>query len=277
MKVLVDETVQLGDDIFYTFVLDGKGNPLIHTFKHGFPVALKTANTVLDNQKESIQLLDAGGQLIYDYAVPVLINNSRLGTLRLGLFRTRAQKAVNKIIISAVVTIILAILIAGVVGTLLLNPVTKSIQKLHESSEHALRGNLDVRTAPTLKKNCWDIMQCHQNKCPAYKNYHHRCWYLAGTLCPTCVEGEYAKKMDSCQQCSVYKQCSGDEIQSLAESFDAMILSLKGNLSDLRNAESILNEQKALLRMILDAIPDFISLQDHEGRYVSVNRAFCEM
>ncbi|MCK5348937.1 MAG: PAS domain-containing sensor histidine kinase, partial [Desulfobacula sp.] len=54
MKVLVDETVQLGDDIFYTFVLDKKGNPLIHTFKDGFPVGLKRSNTVLDNQKGSI-------------------------------------------------------------------------------------------------------------------------------------------------------------------------------------------------------------------------------
>ncbi|MCK4768357.1 MAG: PAS domain-containing protein, partial [Desulfobacula sp.] len=277
MKVLVDETVQLGDDIFYTFVLDEEDNLLIHTFKQGFPVELKMANTVLDNQKGSIQLLDIGGQLIYDYAIPVFINDNRLGTLRLGLFRTRAEKAVNKIIISVVVTIILAILISGFVGTLLLNPVTKSIKKLHESSEQALMGNLDVRTAPLLKRTCWETMQCHQKECPAYKNYHHRCWYLAGTLCPDCVEGEYAKKIDSCQQCEVYKRCSGDEIQTLAESFDAMTLSLKGNLSDLKNAESILNEQKALLQMILDAIPDFISLQDHEGRYVSVNRAFCEM
>ena len=277
MKVLVDETVQLGDDIFYTFVLNRKGNPLIHTFKDGFPVELKTVNSVLDNQKGFMQVLDTGEQLIYDYAVPVFINSNRLGTLRLGLFQTRAEKAVNKIMISAFVTVILMILTAGVVGTLLLNPVTRSIKKLHESSEQALRGNLDVRTAPMLKKNCWDIMQCHQKECPAYKNFHHRCWYMAGTLCPTCVEGEYAKKIDSCQQCQVYKQCSGDEIQSLAESFDAMTLSLKGNLSDLRNAESILNEQKALLQTILDAIPDFISLQDHEGRYVSVNMAFCKM
>ncbi|WP_304511637.1 ATP-binding protein [Desulfobacula sp.] len=277
MKVLVDETVQLGDDIFYTFVLDEEENPLIHTFKHGFPVELKMANTVLNNQKGSIQLLDIGGQFIYDYAIPVFINDNRLGTLRLGLFRTRAEKAVNKIIISVVVTIILAILIAGFVGSLLLNPVTKSIKKLHDSSEQALRGNLDVRAAPMLKKNCWEIMQCHQKECPAYKNFHHRCWYLAGTLCPDCIERKYAKKIDSCQQCQIYKQCSGDEIQSLAESFDAMTLSLKGNLSDLKNAESILNEQKALLQMILDAIPDFISLQDQEGRYVSVNRAFCEM
>ena len=277
MKVLVDETVRLGDDIFYTFVLDAKGHPLIHTFKDGFPVALKTANSVPDNRKGSMRLLDTGNQLIYDYAVPVFINENRLGTLRLGLFRTRAETAVNRIMISAVVTIVLTMLTAGIVGTLLLNPVTKSIRRLHESSEQALRGNLDVQAAPMLKKNCWDIMQCHKKACPAYKNFHHRCWYMAGTLCPTCVEGEYAKKIDSCQQCSVYKRCSGDEIQSLAESFDAMTLSLRGNLSDLKQAERVLNEQKALLQMILDAIPDFISLQDHKGRYVSVNRAFCKM
>ena len=154
MKVLVDETVRLGDDIFYTFVLDKKGNSLIHTFKDGFPSKLKAVNSVLDNQKVSMRLLDTGDQLIYDYAVPVLINKNRLGTLRLGLLQIRAEKAVNKIVISVVITIVLAILAAGVVGTMLLNPVTKSIQTLHGSLEQVMRGNLDVRTAPMLKKNC---------------------------------------------------------------------------------------------------------------------------
>ncbi len=277
MKTLVDETVQLGDDIFYAFVLDEKGNPLVHTFKEGFPLALKTANIISDNRKRSMQLLDIGDQFIYDYAVPIHVNDHQLGILRLGLFQMRAKKAVDRIIVSAVVTIFLTILVAGIVGTLLLNPVTKNIKKLHDSTEQALRGNLDVKTAPMLKESCWDIMQCNRAECPAYKNYHHRCWYMAGTLCPTCVEGEYARKIDSCRQCQVYKQCSGDEIQSLAESFDAMTLSLKGNLSDLKTAEQILNDQKVLLQTILDAIPDFISLQDHQGKYISVNRAFCEM
>jgi two-component system, NtrC family, sensor kinase len=277
MKVLMDQTVQLDHDIFYSFVLDVEGRPLIHTFKNGFPIELKRVNTVSDNQKGSMQLLDTGEYLIYDYAVPVFINKNRLGTIRLGLFQTRAQKAVNKIIISAIVTIILTIIMAGIVGNLLLNPVTKSIKKLHESSEQALRGDLNVRTAPSLKQNCWDLMQCDLKECPAYENFHHRCWYMAGTLCPSCVHGEYAKKIDSCHQCQVYKQCSGDEIQSLAESFDAMTLSLKDNLYDLKNVETVLNEQKALLQTILDAIPDFISLQDHDGRFISVNKAFCEM
>ena len=277
MRVLLDETVQLEPDIFYTFVLDEEGQPLIHTFKQGFPTALKTLNAVPDDHKGAMQLLDTGEKLIYDYAVPVVVDSQRLGTLRLGLLRTRAEKAVGKIMVSAVVTITSTIFIAGIVGTLLLNPMTRSIKKLHDSSEQALRGNLDVKTAPMLAKNCWDIMKCHQRECPAYKNYHHRCWYMAGTLCPTCVEGEYAKKIDSCRQCQVYRKCSGDEIQSLAKSVDAMTLSLKGNLSSLKHAESVLNEQKARLQTILDAIPDFISLQDHKGRYVSVNRAFCDM
>lgn len=277
MKVLMDETVQLDSDILYAFVLDTGENLVIHTFKNGFPVQLKDVNTVLDDQRGSLQLLDTGRNLIYDYAVPVFIDNHRIGTIRLGLLQTRAQEAISKVVVSAIVTIALTILMAGVVGTFLLNPVTRSIKKLHESTEKVLRGDLDVRTAPSLRSNCWDIMECHRSDCPAFENYHHRCWYIAGTLCPTCVQGEYAKKMDSCHGCHVYQECSGDEIQSLAESFDAMTLSLKDNLNDLRSAESFLNEQKLFLQTILDAVPDFISLQDHEGHFISVNKAFCEM
>jgi len=88
MKNLVDETVQLSDDIFYTFVLDSEGKPLVHTFKGGFPVDLKNANTVADNQKFSMRLLDTGKELIYDYAVPVFIGSDRLGTVRIGLLQT---------------------------------------------------------------------------------------------------------------------------------------------------------------------------------------------
>ncbi len=92
-------------------------------------------------------------------------------------------------------------------------------------------------------------------------------------LCPRCI----CKKDRFLSQCHFHKECSGDEIQSIAESFDAMTLSLKGNIDDLKSIESIVNEQKALLQTILDAVPDFISLQDYKGRFLSVNKAFCEM
>jgi two-component system NtrC family sensor kinase len=240
-------------------------------------VNLKPVNPLDGSGTYSLKLLDTGKQMVYDYAIPITVDDDFLGTLRLGLSQTRAEKVVNQVLVSTIVIILLAVFLAGLVGTLLINPVIRSIRKLHDSSEQALRGNLDVHTAPTLPRNCWDIMDCDKAECPAYKNYHHRCWYLAGTLCPTCVEGEYAKKIESCRNCRVYRKCSGDEIQDLAESFDAMTLSLKGNLSDLKTAETVLNKQKARLQTILDAIPDFISLQDNQGKYISVNRAFCDM
>jgi len=277
MKTLVDETVQLSDDIFYTFVLDDMDKPLVHTFKGGFPVELKGANTVSDIQKYSIRLLDTGKQLIYDYAFPIIIDKDRFGTIRIGLLRTKVQEAINRLIRSTFLSTGIVIIIAVFVGTALALPVTSRIKILHKSSEQALMGNLDIQTAPLLKKNCWEIMHCDKKECPAYGKIHQRCWYLAGTLCPDCIEGEYAQKISSCINCRVYHKCSGDEIQSLAESFSSMALSLKTHLSELQNSEKILREQRRLLKTVLDATPDFVFLQDFKLVYLSANKSFCDL
>jgi len=277
MKILVDETVRLSDDIFYTFVLNNKGKPLVHTFKGGFPVELKGANTVSDIQKYSLHLLDTGKQLICDYAFPVIIDKDRVGTIRLGLLRTKVQEAINRLWWSTFLSTGVVIIIAIFVGTAVALPVTRRIKILHESSEQALMGNLDVQTAPLLKKNCWEIMPCNKKECPAYGKIHQRCWYLAGTLCPDCVEGEYAQKISSCINCRVYHKCSGDEIQSLAESFSSMALSLKTHLSELQNSEKILKEQRLLLKTVLDATPDFVFMQDLNLVYLSANKSFCDL
>jgi len=277
MKILVDETVQLSDDIFYTFILNHGGKPLVHTFKGGFPLELKPVNLVSDFQSYSMRLLDTGNNLVYDYAVPIFIGEDRLGTLRIGLLDTRIKSTLERIMVSAFLSTLFVILIAFFVATILGRPITQNIKRLHDSTEKALRGELNIQTAPLLKKNCWDIMACGRIDCPAYGNLYHRCWYMAGTLCPTCVDGDYARTIESCQSCTVYRRCSGDEIQSLAESFDSMIISLKNNLTGLEDADRVLKKQKDLLNTILDAVPDFISLQNCKGVYISVNSAFCRM
>lgn len=277
MQNLVDETMQLSDDIFYTFVLNAEGETLVHTFKGGFPVALKRANGVANDQSYNIRLLDTGNELVYDYAVPVFVGEDRFGTVRLGLLRTRVQKAINHLLWSAFLATAFVILIAGFVGTALARTVTRRIGILHQSSEQAMRGDLDVQTAPLLKHNCWEIMNCGKKECPAYGELSLRCWYLAGTLCPYCVEGEYAKKIASCRQCPVYRMCSGDEIQSLAESFDSMARTLKDHLSELSATQVSLTEQRQLLRTVLDATPDFVTLQDRDSVYKAANKAFCEL
>jgi PAS domain S-box-containing protein len=277
MKNLVDETVQLSSDIFYTFILNDQNEILVHTFKGGFPIELKTANSATDNQAFHIRLLDTGEHLVDDVAVPVMLGQNRFGTARLGLLRTKVQQTISRLKLSAFIATGGVILIAAFVGTTLVRPVTRRIKILHQSSEQALKGNLDVHTAPMLKKNCWEIMQCHRTECPAYGNLHHRCWYLAGTKCPHCVEGEYAKKITSCHTCPVYRKCSGDEIQSLAESFDSMTLTIKNHLSEIKSAEKFLEKQQKLLKTILDASPEYVYLQDPHSVYLAANKAFCQL
>jgi two-component system, NtrC family, sensor kinase len=277
MKDLVDETLQSSDDIFYTFVLDVREETLVHTFKGGFPVELKAANAVTGAERHSIKLLDTGNQLVYDYAVPIFIGKDRFGTLRIGLLQTRMRETTNRLLWTTFLSTFFVLAVAGFVGTALARTVTKRVKILHQSSEAAMRGDLSVQTAPSFKKNCWDIMKCGRKDCPAYGQLRVRCWYLAGTLCPCCVEGDYAKKIDSCRECPVYKKCSGDEIQSLAESFDSMGLSLQRLISELRAAEADLSEQRRLLKTILDATPEFVCLQDRDSVYRAANRAFCEL
>jgi two-component system NtrC family sensor kinase len=246
LKNLLDETTQLSDDIYYSFVLDAKAEPLSYTFKGGFPIELKAANSVLDAQKCSIRLLDTGKGLVYDYAVPVVIGEDRFGTVRLGLLQTRVRKAIHRLLWTTFMATGGVIAIAALLGTALARTISRGINLLYSSSEQAMRGNLDVKTAPLLKKNCWEIMSCGKTECPAYGELQLRCWYLAGTLCPHCVEGEYAKKISSCRQCPVYRKCSGDEIQGLAESFDTMARTLKKHISDLSAAEADLIEQRRI-------------------------------
>jgi two-component system, NtrC family, sensor kinase len=277
LRSLMIDTLHLEKEIRYAFIQDSDGAPLAHSFEGGFPLALKTANAVPTGKPYQVRILDTGAELVYDYALPILAGEDRLGTVRLGLSRSRVRQAVGHLVWVLVLSTGFVLLVAGFVGTGLLRQVTWRIERLRRSTEEALRGNLEVHAAPPLKKNCWEIMACSNQDCPAYRDPYHRCWYLAGTRCPYCAAGEYAQKIGDCAQCPVYRRCAGDEIQTLAESFDSMVLSLRTHLGDLRSAEKTLKDQRQLLRTVLDGIPDFITLQDRYATYRAVNKAFSQI
>jgi two-component system, NtrC family, sensor kinase len=276
LKNLADELLRTDKDVIYTFILDRSGKPLVHTFSGGFPIELTQANAVQEGEVYHIQLLSTGDELINDFAVPVLVGNARLGTVRIGMSHARVQEVVRGILWTIVLTIGIGILIVGFVSTALARTVTRKIQVLHHAAEEIIKGNLDVRTAPSLQSHCWDIVECNQRDCPAYGDERGRCWYLVGTLCPTCVDGRYEKKFESCRHCEVYKSQAGDEIQDLAEFFDVMALTLKERLQALRRTEDNLMQQQRLFQTILDVTPDMVSLQDQDLRYQAVNKAFCQ-
>jgi len=276
LKNLVDELSRTDKDVTYAFILDRSGKPLVHTFSGGFPVELIQANSNQEGQAYHIQLLSTGSERINDFSAPVLVGKARLGTVRIGMSHTRVQEVVREILWTIVLTIGIGILIVGFVSTALARTVTRKLQVLHHAAEEIIKGNLEVRTAPLLQSHCWDIVNCNQKGCPAYGDERGRCWYLVGTLCPTCGDGRYEKKIESCRHCEIYRSQVGDEIQDLAEFFDVMALTLKERLLALRRTEDNLKQQQRLFQTILDVTPDLVSLQDRDLRYQAVNKAFCQ-
>jgi len=265
MKTMVDELTGVGDDTVYAFVLDESGDVLAHTFKKGFPVELKTANTA-SGTGARVQLLDTGSELVYDFAVPVVIADRRFGTARLGLSRSRAEAEVNRLLLTYAGLSVAALAAALLLSSMFARRVARRINLLKEYAQEVVSGNLDIETASTLKKNCWEIMDCGRTKCPAHGKPRHRCWHMHGTLCPDCAPAD-SQGRKTCERCPVFRENAGDEIQDLAETFGIMAMTLKKQIGAL-------GQQQELMRTILDATPDLVCLLDAEGRFLAVNRAF---
>ncbi len=245
MKDLVDEAMRAGEDISFVFILGRNGRPLVHSFAGGFPVDLAGVNNVENDAAYGVKLITTGKELIYDFAVPVVIGKERLGTVRLGVSQKRIGEALGRLLWTIFLATAISVVLAALLGTLLARTMTKRIDLLQRSAQEIVNGNLDIQTLPPATLTCWKFMSCGKTECPAYGDTRHRCWYIAGTLCPSCVEGENAQKMKTCRSCTVYRTNSGDEIQRLAEYFDLMALTLKKRLEDIKTIqERMVQSQK---------------------------------
>jgi two-component system NtrC family sensor kinase len=154
--------------------------------------------------------------------------------------------------------------------------VTLRLNRLRESAEEIVKGNLNVQAGFSLEKNCWEIMGCGNNECPAYGDARRRCWYLAGTLCANCQGKESPLKTASCRHCPVFKYNFGDEIQDLAEAFDVMAITIKNHIEELTEREKTIVKQQGQLKTIMNVTPDLITLQDKDLTYKFASKAFCE-
>ena len=265
LKNMVDELDKV-DDISYVFILDRQGNVLVHTFSGGFPVELLDVNAPRDG-KPNIRLLDTGPEFIDDFAAPVVIAGTPFGTARIGLSRTTAEAAADRLALLIVFYSAVAMVVALAPSTLFARRVTERINRLKRHAEDVVKGNLDPRAGPAALRPCSSILDCDKTRCPAYGDTARRCWLTASPD----LRGDGP---ESCRDCPVYREQKGDEIQDLAETFDVMAVSLKTHLDELRRTERVLTRQERLLRTILDATPDLVCLLDENSRYLAVNRAF---
>jgi PAS domain S-box-containing protein len=276
LKDLVDELPQVEENILYAFVTDDSGRVLVHTFQGGFPVQLTTANTTPEGRGVAIQLLDTGQELVYDFAAPVLVAGDRLGSVRLGLTRQKVLSVVNRLLWAVYATAGTAFVAALLASTYFAGRVTRRLNALRCHAEEIVRGNLDHQAAPPVYRNCWEVLDCGSEQCPAYGTRGACCWHLAGALNPACKTGDCPGAGKTCDVCPVYLENRGDEIQELAETFDVMSRALKTHIEELRAAEARVKRQERLMRTVLDASPDQMSMVDDKLVYLAVNRTFSQ-
>jgi PAS domain S-box-containing protein len=274
MKNFIDNVHGQYDDVIYIFLIDASGNILSHTFSGGFPTDLLQVN--LDDDQAQPLLLSSEQGLVYDFSVRIALGEKNLGAVRLGLSRSAMDAQINRQRLTSLLSTLGVVGLGIILALWFARTVTFRLNRLRESAEEIVKGNLDVHAGFSLEKNCWEIMDCGQDQCPAYGDTRRRCWYLAGTLCPNCRGKNYPFKMESCRQCSVFKHNFGDEIQDLAEAFDAMAITVKKHIEELTEREKTIARQQGLLKTIMNVTPDFITLQDKDLVYKFASKAFCD-
>lgn len=271
LKDLVDGVQDVGENVDYAFILDRNGNVLAHTFNHGMPVGLVEANPLPGASEDSILPINTGRGLVFDFAVPVSTGGDRLGTVRLGLSRSKIQGVINELLHPVMGVSLGTLLVAVFLGSLFANKITSRINELRRHAEGLVTGDLSGRSGPKFTRNCWEMRNCRVTGCPAYGDSERRCWYMAGTL-----NREDPESPGACRECVVYRENAGDEIQDLAETFDYLVHTLKLHLDELHEAERTMAHQQQLLRTVLDSTPDWVTLQAEDSTFLAVNRAYAE-
>ncbi|GAB1410196.1 ATP-binding protein [Desulfovibrionales bacterium] len=269
LRNMVSET---GDTV-YAFIQNSQGHVITHSFPKGFPVDLIDANAVDSLDRVHVRLLDSGQIFIYDFASPVVVAGERIGTVRVGLSKSRIS-ATTQQLISAIATLFGGTLFAAVaLGSLFARTVTRRLAQLRTHAEEMVTGDMELISLADRKTPCWEIMHCKEAKCPAYQDHDRRCWLVPGTFCAhhACKLGP---KPESCHDCPVFMQSRGDEIQDLSETFDFMAYTLREHIRGLHAAERTLTNQQRLLTTVLDMNPDLISMVDSRMIYQTANRAF---
>jgi two-component system, NtrC family, sensor kinase len=262
-------------DVVYAFIQNAEGRVVTHSFAKGYPVELVGANRVGSADRVRVQLIDTGEIFIYDFAAPIMVAGERIGTVRIGLSKSRLS-ATTKQFVSALATMFGGVLLAAMaLGSVFARTVTRRLARLRSHAEDLVTGSLDNLSVLPGEHFCWEIMNCREKSCPAHHDRVRRCWLVPDTKCAghACIIGP---KPASCRDCLVFLQNVGDEIQDLAESLDFMAFTLRDHIRGLREAEQTLTNQQRLLSTVLDMNPDLISLVDTRMIYQTANRAFAQ-
>lgn len=148
LKKLVENEKMFESGTAYIFIVDAEGRVLAHTFRKGFPTELIKANEAGNRSDFNIQLLDTRRGIIYDIAVPILLDKSLLGQVRLGILQHTIQQTIAWIDLD-IMLIMLVVMLIGVVmaqrfSVLLTRPIARLVGGIQAVQEGDFSTRLDA-------------------------------------------------------------------------------------------------------------------------------------
>ncbi len=248
----------------YAGIIDGKGRIVAHTDRTLLGQLLSDVNRHLPAdflQKREMSIIDAAGDDIREITVPVTVGYEVIGMADVGfsksnvnmLIEDNLKKLKNYILIISAGIILIGIWGAFILARLLATP----MKNLKDRMELVQAGNLDVEIRNDNLVNCWELLACEMDECPAYGRT--RCWTIPNTLCFSCEQKAVPEKICDCKKCFVYKMSCGDEVGELIEVFNHMLKNLRDSLKLLEET----NKERSRLEKV-SAIGEMSMTVAHE-------------
>jgi PAS domain S-box-containing protein len=142
-------------DVAYAMILDRDGRVAAHSHR---PEVVGTilADAVLGrilaaDAPVAQEVMTAGGDALYDFAVPMTVDGQRWGTARIGLSRERMEAEIGETRRQLVGLAVLVLVGAGLASALVAGRIARPVRQLAAGAGAIARGDLEQRVEPTTR------------------------------------------------------------------------------------------------------------------------------
>ena len=142
-------------DVVYAIVLDAEHLVAAHSHRPDTvgqalsgDVARLATEAVRPLVQDTRSAEDAG---LYDFSVPVIVDNRRWGTARVGLSQRRMESEIRQTRLELGVLTVITIVVGGVAAALVARQIARPVQRLADGVAAISRGELNQRIEPTTR------------------------------------------------------------------------------------------------------------------------------
>ncbi|NWF98485.1 MAG: PAS domain S-box protein [Nitrospirae bacterium] len=109
------------------------------------------------------------------------------------------------------------------------------------------------------KTKCWELLNCKDEKCPAYQSKDLKCWLILKTRCKNTLQNQLIDKLELCPECSVFKLNANDKLHreflsAICKEYKYLRENLEIREAELENANAELSHNLIEITEALEKI-----------------------